>query len=328
MPVESDAEGLGEGAGIVVDDGAWVLIEGTAERRLGAALAWAVRRGATSLHVVADEGGGTVARRSQGFALDIHVWFPEGRTLLPVLADDPVSSPAPNADHLALTAMIEEAGAAAHVEFGVVTGEVRGLEVCRVVDEPTRGNFAELSDVVIEPPADLDDRLAEREHDGVILEVGVGANDREAFQLIHGHIPTPEALAGVVAAVAEHRQVASRQHPLNRMAPERFVRWQVEQEPDRLGLTNLVAAEPPVRRQSMKHTEACVGLGTDTGGEPVVVVFSAGVDLDLMAFVADVRLSHTERMIVAMPERDLVSITRDLAEQLASPIELVGLTAD
>ena len=38
------------------------------------------------------------------------------------------------AEHLAFVADIEAAGAAVVVEHGVVTGEVRGLEVCRVVD--------------------------------------------------------------------------------------------------------------------------------------------------------------------------------------------------
>ena len=82
------------------------------------------------------------------------------------------------------------------VERGVVTGDVRGLEVCRVVDEPTVGQFSELNDV----PADLISPPAE----GVILEVGVGANDREAFQLIHGHLPTVAALADAATADARH----------------------------------------------------------------------------------------------------------------------------
>ena len=59
------------------------------------------------------------------------------------------------------------------------SGEVRGLEVCRVVDDPHTG--------------------------AVRLEVGVGAHDREAFAIVHGDVPTTEALAGVVRAVAEHR---------------------------------------------------------------------------------------------------------------------------
>ena len=81
--------------------------------------------------------------------------------------------------HLELVPVIEAGGATPLVEHGVVIGEVRGLEVCRVVDDPHTG--------------------------AVRLEVGVGAHDREAFAIIHGDVPTVEALAGVVAAVAEHR---------------------------------------------------------------------------------------------------------------------------
>ena len=67
------------------------------------------------------------------------------------------------------------------VEHGVVTGEVRGLEVCRVVDVDDGGGR-------------------------VRLEVGVGPHDREAFAIIHGDVPTRAALAGVVAAVAAARR--------------------------------------------------------------------------------------------------------------------------
>ncbi len=55
------------------------------------------------------------------------------------------------------------------VEHGVLVGEVRGLEVCRVVDDPHLGTTR--------------------------LEVGVGAHDREAFQMLHGDVPAIELLA-------------------------------------------------------------------------------------------------------------------------------------
>jgi hypothetical protein len=112
------------------------------------------------------------------------------------------------------------------------------------------------------------------------------------------------------------------------MAPERFTRWQVENEPDMLGLTELRPVDPPVPRQSMKHSEPCVARGVDRAGAPVVVVFSSGVDLDLTPFVADVAVGlpdDVERILVAVPQRDLVAVTRDLAALLAQPVELVGL---
>ena len=109
--------------------------------------------------------------------------------------------------HLAFVDDIEAAGARSVVEHGVVTGEVRGLEVCRVVDVDTGDGAA------------------------VRLEVGVGPHDREAFAVIHGDVPTREALAGVVAAVGAARGVDAPGHPLNRLAPERLLRWRLEQEP-------------------------------------------------------------------------------------------------
>jgi len=320
VAIDADPVEFGNGAGVVVDDAAWVIVDGPAGRTLGASLAWAVRQGAGSLDVVAEHGGGQLARRAQGFGFPIGVWFPEERTLLPVVAEAaPPVAPAAD-EHLELIELIEAGGARPLVERGIVTGDVRGLEVCRVVDQPTVGNFAELNEIppeVISAPAD-----------GVILEVGVGANDREAFQIIHGHVPKVDALSEVVAAVTAYRTSESIQHPLNRMAPERYLRWTVEQDPSVLGLTELTPVDPPVPRQSMKHTEPCVAHGVDESGGRVAVVFSSGVDLDLVPFVADVVLDLPDditRVIVALPSRDLVRLTHDLAALLVRPVELVGV---
>lgn len=318
--VEYDPVEFGTGAGFVHDAAAWVIVDGPGERTLGASLAWAVRQGASSLDVVAHNAGGHLARRASGFSFPIGVWFPEARTLLPVVAEPAPVAPMTVAEHLEMIPLIESGGARPIVERGVVTGDVRGLEVCRVVDEPTVGNFAELNDV----PADI----IPRPDAGVLLEVGVGANDREAFQLIHGHLPTVEALTDVVSAVSRFRSPDAPQHPLNRMAPERFLRWQVEQDPSRLGLRSLRPVDPPVPRQSMKHAEPCVAAGVDQTGAPVAVVFSSGVDVDLVPFVADVTLglpADVERVIVVAPRRDLVALTHDLAALLLRPVELVGV---
>ncbi len=334
---DTDVVDVGAGAALVVDaehvPAAWVIIDGPAARRLGAALAWAIRNDASSLDLVVERDGGVLARRAAAFDFPIRVWFAEERSLLPVVAEAPATVPAVPDGHRELTTMIEAAGAVPHIERGVVTGEVRGLEVCRVVDEPTTGNFAELSDVpsaasVAPDDAELAARLARREQRGVILEVGVGANDREAFQMLHGHLPTTEALAGVVAAVTEQRSSLTVQHPLNRMAQERFLRWRVEQDPALLGLRDLAPVDPPVDRMSMKHAEPCVAVGADEDGRRVTVIFTVGIDVDLVAFVADVIVQSgddIDRVIVAAPPRDLAPITADLVSLLRRSVELVGL---
>ena len=58
---------------------------------------------------------------------------------------------------------------------GVVLGEVRGLEMCRVVDDSFTGEAR--------------------------VEVGLGAHDREAFAMVHGHLPTEDAMRQVITAV-------------------------------------------------------------------------------------------------------------------------------
>jgi hypothetical protein len=313
QPVESEPESFPHGAALRVDDAAWILVEGPAARSLGAALAWSVRHDATSLHVVAERDTGLLARRARRLAFPVSVWFPQGRVLLPVVAEPLLEAPAPSPEHLELVGVIEASGATACVEHGVVVGEVRGLEVCRVVDQPTVGHFAELGDIDLEPRADV------RADDGVLLEVGVGANDREAFRMLHGDIPTVEALGAVVDSVLAHRSPDAPQHPLNRLGQERYLRWQLEQDPELVGLAAVSPTEPPQPRPNLKDPVPCVARATGADGGESVVVCSVGVDVDLVGFVADVQEMTDAPVIVALRERDAVPITRELLALLAEP---------
>ncbi len=61
---------------------AWVLVEQPDYRVLGQALAWALRHGATELHLLLEadgETGGVVARRAAAFATPVRVWRVDGR---------------------------------------------------------------------------------------------------------------------------------------------------------------------------------------------------------------------------------------------------------
>ena len=206
-------------------------------------------------------------------------------------------------DGVFVTAVGYAGGATPNVEHGVVTGEVRGLEVCRVVDDPHTG--------------------------AVRLEVGVGAHDREAFAILHGDVPTVEALAGVVAAVAEHRRPDGAPHPLNRLAPERLLRWRLQEEPSLLGLTDVVPIQPPVPRQSIKDRAPCSAVGRRVDGSPALVVCSSGVDLDLIPYALDARqLPGVEagEILVVAPERDLVAITAEIAALADQELSLVAIS--
>jgi hypothetical protein len=291
------------GAALRREDEAWVLVEDRPERALGPAMAWARQQGADGVHVLVESSSATLARRAAAFRAPARVWHVEGRAMRPAVAE-----PLPQADPvepalLELVADIEAAGAVPAVEHGVLAGEVLGLEVCRAVRDPHTG--------------------------AVRLEVGVGAHDREAFQLIHGDRPPADALAQVVATVAAHRSPGAAPHPLNRLGAERLLRHRVVADPASVGAAHLAAAPPPVPRTTLKDPVPCVAVGAGADGSPLVVVCSVGVDLDLVPFAADARALHgPARLVLAVPARDRHPVTVALADALLEPATVVGIDPD
>jgi len=323
--VDELPEPIAGGSAVVVDGAAWFLVDGDAHRALGGAIAWAIRHGATSLDLIAESATGLLARRAERFAFPVAVWYPVERSLLPAVAEPLPVEPAAAPAHLGVREVIEASGATLVVEHGVVTGEVRGLEVCRVVDQPTTGYFDEdrLGGVGGEPISAWSDALAAGDlRDGVMVEVGVGGPDREAFRIIHGDLPTVDALAEVVATVAGHRASGAPPHPLNRLVPERLLRSRLEAAPELVGLRRIEPVAPPLPRQGLNEVAPCVATGVDDAGETCRVVCSVGVDVDLIPFVADVQATTTDPVIIVLPSRDLVPITRDLAALLRTPVTL------
>ncbi len=293
-PVPSDFPG---GAALMLGRDAWVLLADRPARALGHALAWALRQGAAQLHLVAEEGTGTLARRAAGFSLPISVWHAEGRTLLPAVAEPLPEPPSVPEAHRQWETVIAAAGAEPHEEFGVLSGEVAGLEVCRVVDDPFTG--------------------------AVRLEVGVGAHDREAFQMLHGDRPTEEALAEVVRAVLQHRLHDTTGHPLSRLAQERLLRRRVVAEPALIQASSAVMIAPPIPRPNLKDPVPCLALA-NIAGDPTVVVCTTGVDLDAVPYVVDARLAlGVVPCVVVMPRRDALDVQRLLAETLDPPAIIV-----
>ena len=95
-----------------------------------------------------------------------------------------------------------------------------------------------------------------------------------------------------------------------------------------MGALVLEAAPPPVPRANLKDPVPCVALGVDTAGEPVVVVSSVGIDLDVVPFAADARSAmglDGSRLLLAVPERDDHPVTRALAAKLRDPAEVVRI---
>jgi hypothetical protein len=270
----------------------WVLADERPERILGPALVWASRQAALgTLHVLCDEeAAGIVARRAALFDADLQIWAVDGRVMRAAPPALVATTVAVEADMAAFAAYIEAAGAEPICEWGALVGEVRGLEVCRVI----RSNETGVA----------------------MLAVGVGAHDREAFAMIHGDRPPVQALTGVIEAVGPHRRKGAAPHALNRLAAERMLRAEVIDDP---------SIEPPVARSNLKDPVPCVATGFGGDGDAVTVVCSVGIDVDLVPFAADAQLRHGGRLIVALPERDAHAITRQLMARLRTPAQLVTI---
>jgi hypothetical protein len=292
---------FGGGAGFVIDTTAWILLDQRPERCLGGAMAWAFKQsGVTNIAIIAESGSGVLARRAELFDAKITVWAAVDRVLVPAIAEPYLDQPELKPEHEQFRTTIELCGAEPCVEYGVLTGEVRGLEVCRVVDDPYTNETR--------------------------LEVGVGAHDRDAYLTMHANRPVEEALRGVVDAVLKQRQPGAPLHPLNTLASERFLRWQILNNPAIAGAAHIEPTIGPVPRPNVKDHYPCVAIGETIDGQPLITVCSTGVDLDLVPAAADARAMHLPNALLrlVMPRRDVLPVTKTLAERVINgPCEII-----
>ena len=298
---------FGHAVGLVVDDVAWVLVTGRHERSLGPALMWSLRNNATSLKLLSSERAGELARIATHFDFAIEVFEVDAagvaRAAVPKSAEKIEVSVA---DEM-FADFIKSAGAEVVREHGVISGEVCGLEVCRVVRATDSGDL---------------DGAGESE-----LEIGVGAHDRETFKLLHGRTATIESLRKVIAEVAARRAVGAQVHPLNQLARERMLRHYVCQSPQLVGAKSLQVAQPPIARANLKDVVPCSAVGVSLTGEKMVVIFNIGVDPDVVSFGADARgqINGAADLVFAMPTRDIVPAVERVAQMLRRPARFVGV---
>ncbi|MCE9622871.1 MAG: hypothetical protein K8R99_11050 [Actinomycetia bacterium] len=290
---------FGAGAALMAGSSAWVLLDDRPERGLGAALAWALRHDAKQVNILAEQGAGVLARRAIGWTPPVHVWQIADRVLRSATPEPLVPSPPLPSAHAELEALIRDSGAEPIVEHGVLRGEVDGLEVCRVVNDPHT--------------------------DGVRLEVGVGAHDREAFLLLHGDRPTGEALADVVRSVREHRSPGAARHPLNLLAQERALRAQLVADPALISASHVRPVAPPIPRANVKDAVPCVAQAT-IASHQVTVVCSTGVDLDVVPFAVDAMAAcGTNECLIVLPARDALEIQQRIAAAAPGSIAITPL---
>ena len=296
------------GAALVAGSSAWLLLDVDPVTALGPAMVWAARRDADDVTLVVDADAGVVARRAALFSSPPTVLAVEGTSVVPAEpAPTPVPVDAPAAP--ALAELLIDSDLEVVIEEGIVRGEVRGLEVARIVHGTTS------TGTPIDAP---------------VLEVGVGHADREMTALVHAGLPPVEQVARVRDIVLEHRHPGAERHPLNQLAPERWLRSVLVREPARVGCAELHPAPPAVPRPNLRDPAVAIAHGRDESGAEVVVACSVGVLLDLVPAAADARaaLAPEARLLLAVPERDAHPVTEALAARLLHPAELVPLEGD
>lgn len=294
---------LGDHVAVVGGGTLWVLDAEESSRvtAMSAALSWLVRQPAGTaerLALVARHSPRLAARRLASIAIPSRVFAVVGNGVtavepephLPVVAADP--------RHLELSTMFAAAGADIVVEHGLVTAEVVGLEVARIVEEDG------------EP----------------LVRIGVGAHDRETFRLVHGSEATADQLRNVVQSVEAQRRENAASHPLNLLARERALRHRMVGNPSLIGMKTLAIAEPPVRRTNVKDAVPCCAVGQDTNDEAVVAVFTSGLDLDAVPFAADARsrLDPDARLVIVTESRNIVPLQLRIAELVEPSPEFLG----
>ncbi len=283
-----------------------MLAEDRARRSLGPAMAWAKRVGIEELHVLAGEGSGLLARRAAQFRDPARVWSVRRHGLSPAEPDPVPVEPGALEGLGPFGDLIRASGAEPVMEAGILRAEVLGLEVGRVVMG--------------------DDRWE--------LEVGVGHHDREGHKALHADEPTGELLEAVVEEVSRRRRARVPSHPANLLSQERWLRALVIRRPELVGAEKLEPAWSPDQAAAIGGERSpAAAIGIDGSGEPVVAVFSTGVDMDLVPTAADIRLALARgrsmlRLLLVMPEGDDLPITRNLASALHSPAHVVTVERD
>jgi hypothetical protein len=296
------------GAALVDGSVGWLLLDTRPLAALGPALVWADRRDLVALNLVVEADAGVIARRAALFTNPPAVWVVDGTALRPATPEAVVPPAAPEPAP-ALAELLVDADIEVVVEEGIVRGEVLGLEVARIVHGTTTAGTP------IDEP---------------VLEVGVGHADRELTGMLHGNLPPAAQLSRVIDIVRAARRPGAEPHPLNQLAPERWLRATLVSDPSRIGLTELRSAPPAVPRPNLRDPAVAMAVGRDEDGAEVVVACSVGVHLDLVPAAADAReaLAPGAGLLLVVPERDAHPVTRALADRLVTPAELVPLAGD
>ena len=241
----------------------------------------------------------TLARRATALDPSPEVRWIDGRTLV---VAEPAESPVPSTE-VAPPADFDDlcrgVGVEPVLEHGIWRGEVLGLEVVRVVDDPDVGSM---------------------------VQIGVGRFDREAATLMQGGRSDAETEPGRPQRPAPRRRTGAGAHPLETLARERWIRRDLCAAPEVVGLADLAPVDPADERPNLRDPSPAPAVGTGPGGERVLVVCSVGVDLHLLGATCELVLREApDRVAVALPARDVLAPVERAVARLRVPASLTSV---
>ncbi|NLA37515.1 MAG: hypothetical protein GX868_17760 [Actinobacteria bacterium] len=299
----SDAAPFGNGAALRTDAGlAAFLVEEAGPRSLGGALVWALRKQAQRIVLIVDADAATagrLAREATYFSLPIEVERIVGTASVPVAAAALPEHAAVVASPEGTEALLAAAPVDVVVEWGITRAEVDGLEVARVTDELG----------------------------ALRLEVGIGKFDREIAAMMHANLPTAQTLQNAIDLVRRARHVGAPIHPLRDLVPERWLRTIALATPELIGAAELRAVDSTLAPASLREAQPAAAIGTSLSGAPIVAVFTAGVDLDVVPHAADTRAWHdpAAELLICAPRRNILAPVVAVADNLLAPARFVEL---
>ncbi len=289
--------GFPGGAAASGDGALWVLGDELGADVLGPALMVALRADSpyNRLVVITDveDDAFVIARRAAEFAQpgQIDVASVDGTSLTFCV---PKASPIdPIGTENEFVNVIVSAGAEPVWEHGVLSAEVRGLEIARLEDG--------------------------------MLAVGVGKHDREGHRMANPDADPVAALRALADRVRLERTADSPGGLMTSVGRERWLRSIVVNHPEIVGATALTPVAPPLPRKDLRATSIAPAVGVG-----LVVACSVGIDPNLVPAAAEVRAKHAPdaNLVLVVPEGDDVSSTHRLAAALKYPARVITVTAN
>ena len=256
------------------------------------AISLALATDETDINLVVDASDHLLLEQTMGLATKHRLWVVEGNKLVPHPELKLEERHAPQPLNPTIASLLETNGCEIVQENGMTKGEIKGLEVARVV-EGSEGESA--------------------------LQVGVGIYDQEAHKLVDGNESTEEKLSRVVSEVLHYRNKQARPHPLNRVSRPKWLISELVNSPENSGLEEVRRLPVATESKAITETTPAAALARAENTK-VLIVASVGVDLNAIPIASGLSVStQADEIWMIQSERDKYPVLERQAKHLKVP---------